>query len=335
MQKLVWSAALLALLVVSLGAFVRLSEAGLGCPDWPGCYGHATPFQARGEIARVVSQFPEGPVSLAKAWKEMTHRYVAGLLGILVFVMWLYAWRQRRYRGVATLLVGVVGLQALLGMWTVTQLLKPVWVACHLVLGMLLVSGLMVFALAPHLRSTLESRRLLMTVWGLCAIIVIQILLGGWVSANGAALACQGFPMCNGSAWPAMLYLREAFYPMRNLGEMPDGLLLPWSALVSIHWVHRIGALWVSLFVLLVVAMGWRVSRLRKHLVILLTVCFMQLGLGVANVLLLLPLPIALAHNMGGLVLLTVSLLLAVRVTLPLNAKHSAHSYPPLGRSRQ
>jgi cytochrome c oxidase assembly protein subunit 15 len=310
-RKFILAALVLALFVVSLGAYVRLSDAGLGCPDWPGCYGALTPHHAADAINAELAARPGGPVSHAKAWKEMVHRYFAGTLGVLVLAVAVLAWRERRETqggpGLPLFLLGLIVFQALLGMWTVTKLLKPLVVSAHLLGGMATLSLLLwlwlrergqsghaYFANVDHLRRA----------GGLgLALVVVQIALGGWVSTNYAALACPDFPLCQGKWIPAMDF-EHGFTLHRELGETASGELLPMTALTAIHWTHRLMALVVSL------VLGWLVVRLLRapgYAGIGLTIgglLVLQISLGISNVLLSLPLMVAVAHNTGAALLL-------------------------------
>lgn len=309
-RMLVAAAALLALVVVVVGAFVRLSDAGLGCPDWPGCYGKPAPTLAKAAIARAVARQggEHGPVSLGKAWKEMGHRYLAGTLGLLILAIALLSWLRRRALGqspwLATVIVFVVALQAALGMWTVTLLLRPAIVTAHLAGGMTTFALLLWLALrqwsfgpAPEARSLRAPAAL-----ALC-VVATQILLGGWVSANYAALACTDWPLCMGQVVPPMDF-SHAFHLVRELGRTGDGAMLPFPALTAIHWTHRTFALVVALVV------GWtaygalRVAALRPLGWLLASMLGIQFSLGVANVLAGLPLAVADAHNAGAALLL-------------------------------
>lgn len=255
---------LLALIVVVLGAYVRLSDAGLGCPDWPGCYGHLAVPQSEAALKYVEQVFPNKPLEPDKAWKEMVHRYFAGALGVLILVISILAWfsRGRIGRGLPSFLLVLVVFQAMLGMWTVTLLLKPAVVSAHLLGGM---SVLAVLAWLVHrhwggapsvYQPDLDDLR----PWARLALLVlaVQIFLGGWTSANYAALACGGFPTCNG-AWIPVMDFSNAFHMVRELGETAEGSQLPPEALVAIHWSHRIGALVTLLY------LGWLAKRLMQR----------------------------------------------------------------------
>lgn len=290
LRPLSLAAASLALLVVVVGAYVRLSDAGLGCPDWPLCYGRPLPA----EIADAGAH--------AKAWKEMAHRYLAGSLGLLIVALAVAAWRARRSRAIALAVVLLVVFQATLGMWTVTMLLKPAIVTAHLLGGMATLALLVWLALsqwphapAPWLRG-LRTAALLALI-----VLAVQIALGGWVSANYAALACSELPLCRAALVPPMNFA-DAFHVVRELGRTGEGELLPIEALTAIHWTHRVFAL-VALAVVLVAAV--RTLRAVPALGVALAVLVvLQFGLGIANVALALPLPLAAAHNAGAALLL-------------------------------
>ncbi len=310
-RNLILAALVLTLGVVSLGAYVRLSDAGLGCPDWPGCYGRVTPHHAAEAINAELAIRPDGPVSHAKAWKEMIHRYFAGALGLMVLGIAVLGWRYRYEAkggaGLPLLLLGLIVFQALLGMWTVTKLLKPLVVSAHLLGGMATFSlmlwlwlrergqsSLAYYARVDHLRGS--------ALLGL-ALVIVQIGLGGWVSTNYAALACPDFPMCQGTWMPAMDF-EHGFTLHRELGETASGDLLPMAALTAIHWVHRVMALIVTMY------LGWLVLRLLRapgYVCIGMVVgglLALQVTLGISNVVFSLPLALAVAHNTGAALLL-------------------------------
>ena len=288
-------AVILAFIVVVMGAYVRLSDAGLGCPDWPFCYGRPVPADIADSHA------------LVKAWKEMGHRYLAGTLGLLILALVVIAWwrvlfvQKSEDTGFALLASGiavVVVFQATLGMWTVTMLLKPAIVAAHLIGGMTTLALLACLALAQWPHTTAPSMRALRPVAVLAlAAVVAQIVLGGWVSANYAALACPEFPRC-----PGPMDFANAFHVVRELGRTADGALLSLDALRAIHWAHR---LFANVALLLVLLAAWRTWRLERRLALLLgALVLAQFSLGVANVALSLPLPLAAAHNAGAALLL-------------------------------
>jgi heme a synthase len=293
MRALAVATLTLAFVVVVVGAYVRLSDAGLGCPDWPFCYGKPLPAEIADRDA------------LAKAWKEMGHRYLAGTLGILILFLAVGAWRLRRSQILATALVAVVVFQATLGMWTVTMLLKPAIVTAHLLGGMLTLALLAWLALSQFSHAPEPRMRGLRAIAVITlAVVAVQIALGGWVSANYAALACPDLPLCKGEALPAMDFA-NAFHVLRELGQTAQGELLSLEALTAIHWSHRVFAMVALAAVLILVIHAWSVDRRLALLVGLLLL--IQFGLGVANVALSLPLGLAAAHN-GGAALLLLSL---------------------------
>ncbi len=320
-RRLLLVATLLAFAVIALGAYVRLSDAGLGCPDWPGCYGHwlGVPDAAHEQLA-AQQAFPERPINTGKAWKEMLHRYLAGTLGLLILTLCLLAWRKafrsRQSPALPTLLLGVVGLQAALGMWTVTLLLKPVIVTLHLIGGMTTLSLLVGLALREQALNAVAPGRVTRII-AACALltIIVQIALGGWVSSNYAALACSDFPSCQGQ-WQPPMNFAEAFSLHRELGMTADGQLLSSEALTAIHWTHRIGAAAVSLvagaLALTLLRTGQRRWQIWGGTV--LALLLIQISLGIANVLLSLPLSLAVAHTIGAASLLTVVLSINVQM---------------------
>ena len=306
-KRLSMLAALLAFCVVVLGAYVRLSDAGLGCPDWPGCYGALTVPQSEAAITSAQQAYPDKPLQHAKAWKEMAHRYLAGTLGLFVLLLGLLAVRNRlRLQTPWQLSVGLIGLivlQALLGMWTVTLLLKPVIVTLHLLGGMTTLAILSWIAFRH-----IAIQRVILKPWQLrwvqLALIVwiLQVLLGGWTSSNYAALACTDFPTCHGAWWPEM-DIGEAFHLTRALGESRDGGQLHLDALTAIQWVHRLGALVVFIWLLISVRLLWQSSLPRWLTGGLLIIMLSQIMLGIANLIMQLPLALAVMHNAGAALL--------------------------------
>jgi cytochrome c oxidase assembly protein subunit 15 len=290
LRVLAAATAVLTFIVIVAGAYVRLSDAGLGCPDWPGCYGHPVPRNIADADA------------LAKAWKEMGHRYLAGALGLLILLVAALSWRLRRSQWLATALVLLVVFQATLGMWTVTMLLKPAIVTAHLIGGMAILS-LLLWHLLSLFPAGQSVRAVRLAAGASLAAVAIQIVLGGWVSANYAALACPDLPGCRGALVPAMDF-GNAFHVFRELGMTGEGELLPLDALVAIHWTHRMFAL-VVVSVIVVTALKLRgIAALRPLGVLLFVLLALQFALGVANVAFSLPLPLAAAHNAGAALLL-------------------------------
>jgi cytochrome c oxidase assembly protein subunit 15 len=302
-KRLVFAAACLTFVVVVVGAYVRLQDAGLGCPDWPGCYGHLVGVPAgAAEIERATQAFPDRPVEGHKAWKEMFHRYIAGMLGVLIFAIMVIAWWRRRTLRqspwLPTVLVALVAFQATLGMWTVTMFLKPVIVTTHLLGGMATLAVLSWLALRQTTlpRATVSALRLRPWAAAGLVIVICQIALGGWVSANYAALVCRDFPTCHG-AWIPALDFGHGFHFARELGMTAAGAPLALDALTAIHWAHRVGALVTFLYIGALAVALMRAPgclRLGGTLAVLLG---LQVGLGIANVLLTLPLAVAVAHN--------------------------------------
>jgi cytochrome c oxidase assembly protein subunit 15 len=321
-------------LLVALGAYVRLTDAGLGCPDWPGCYGKLTPLHAEEEILAAHRQAPAGPVSAPKAWNEMLHRYLATLVGALIVAVLLRTVLERRrqpqlrrqpgYRlGLPLGLLAVVILQGLFGKWTVTLLLKPAIVTLHLLGGMLTLS-LLVWLAARHWLATLSLSRLSglgLRGWSLLALIAValQIALGGWVSTNYAALACIDFPTCHGE-WVPDMDFEDGFHLVRELGMTVAGEPLSNPALNAIHWAHRVGAAAVTVIVGLSGVLLLRRPGLRAFGAGLLMLLVAQIALGVANVVTMLPLPVAVAHNAVAALLLSALVMLnfALRPPSPL-----------------
>lgn len=312
--------AVLALGVVVLGAYVRLSDAGLGCPDWPGCYGHLVVPESEAAVANANAAYPDRPLEAAKGWKEMIHRYFAGTLGLLIFALAIVAWRKRNVSGhplvMPLLLVGLVIFQAMLGMWTVTWQLKPAVVLAHLLGGLTIVSLLWWQALRMRRLGTNSSPPLAPRHWLKAALalglvlVVAQIALGGWTSSNYAALACNQFPACeNGQIWPNNTNFQEAFVLWRGLGINYEYGVLDAPARIAIHLAHRLGAVIVAIFTLGLAFALWRwvPGRAAKwSAAILALLVTVQFVLGVSNVLLSLPLPVAVAHNaVAALLLLT------------------------------
>ena len=303
--------------LIVLGAYVRLSDAGLGCPDWPGCYGHVTVIHASEHITAAQEANPEGPVTFAKAWKEMIHRYFAGIVGLFILAIAALAWRHRREAGaspvLATVLVGVLFLQAMFGKWTVTMLLKPAIVTGHLI-GGLTVLTLLVWLYArirgPAVPTVSPATRALAVV--AFVVLAMQISLGGWVSTNYAALACTDLPTCHGE-WVPQMDIRNGFHIVRELGQSADGETLTMDALTAIHWMHRVGAI-VAALVIGALGFALRAAGHRPLGTALLGVLALQIMLGLANVWFSLPLPLAAAHNGGAAALVILMVLINYRV---------------------
>jgi len=294
MRALGGLAVVLTFIVVVVGAYVRLSDAGLGCPDWPLCYGKPVPADIADSDA------------LAKAWKEMGHRYLAGILGVLIAVIMVISWKSRKAQWLATAIAVLVLFQATLGKWTVTMLLKPAIVTAHLLGGMTILALLLWLWLSLGSSRTRIPNLRVPAAMAL-AVLTVQIALGGWVSANYAALACPDLPLCLGKAVPPMDFA-NAFHIMRELGQTAEGAFLSREALTAIHWTHRLFA--VAAFIVI----GWaalRAWRVMQGLAIAIALLLaLQVALGIANVALGLPLPLAAAHNAGAALLLCVVVVL-------------------------
>ena len=314
-RNIVLAALLLTFVVVVLGAYVRLSDAGLGCPDWPGCYGHIIGVPETGsEIDHANTNF-DREVEVGKAWKEMIHRYFAETLGVLVFIICIMLFRKDKYGErhilAGTLLAVTLLFQALLGMWTVTLQLKPLVVMGHLLGGftffnLIAWQWLRTTEFKPKIDLTVAASLFKLSLVVLL-ILIGQIALGGWVSSNYAALACVDFPQCQQSWWPPMDF-KEAFVLWRGLGIDYEFGVLDHPARVAIHYVHRIGALVVTVAVLFYVSRLWKYTDaaklLKTNAAIILGLLVLQVGLGVSNVIFKLPLTIAVLHNGVALLLL-------------------------------
>jgi cytochrome c oxidase assembly protein subunit 15 len=306
--------AALALGVVVLGAWVRLNAAGLGCPDWPGCYGHMSAIAAEQHLDRAQLLFPERKFEYAKAAKEMLHRYAASSLGLVIVALAGMAFFNRRDPNQPVVLpfalVGLVILQGLLGMWTVTLLLTPLIVVLHLLGGLATMSLLAWLAMSSK-RTTRPGVERGLRRLALIGLIVlgVQIFLGGWTSSNYSAVSCPDFPTCQNSFWPSM-DVKNAFVLWRGLGIDYQGGALDHPARVAIHFVHRLGAMVTAVVLGVLSFLAWRRAQTRAVQlaglvvgIILLT----QLILGPLMVIEGFPLALATAHNaVAALLLLSV-----------------------------
>ena len=336
LAALTWVTLFLTFDLVLFGAFTRLTDSGLGCPDWPGCYGNASPLGAQADISAAQSALPGGPVTHGKAWIEMVHRYLATGVGVLILVLavasWWERWQVRRAHGKgwtavqglraplspwwATATLVWVVLQGAFGALTVTMKLYPAIVTAHLLGGIGLLA-LLAAQTQAHARSALRlSAWLYAGVIAVAVLALVQIALGGWVSTNYAVLACNDFPTCQGQWWPTMDF-EHGFAFFRALGEGKDGGFVPFAALTAIHYVHRLVA---GLLLLAIILLAWRLhaegstATLRWALA-LLRVAAWQLASGLANVLLGWPLLAAVAHTGGAAALTVLLTVLIVRVT--------------------
>ena len=307
--------------LVVFGAFTRLTDSGLGCPDWPGCYGQASPLGASVDIQAAQTAMPSGPVTWNKAWIEMVHRYLAMTVGVLILVMAAVAWCERQRLPFSpwwpTLTLLWVVVQGLFGAYTVTLKLYPAVVTLHLLGGLLLLALLALqheaFRQRPWLMPAALRQATRQATLAALAVLAVQITLGGWVSTNYAVLACTGFPQCNGQWWPAM-DAASGFTLLRELGLAAQGGPLSFEALVAIHMAHRVFAL---LATLVLAWLAWRLWRsgtavLRRFGQALALLLMAQLASGLANVVLGWPLVAAVGHTAGAAALvLTLTLLLA------------------------
>jgi heme a synthase len=314
-RRLALAGVVLAFTVIVLGAWVRLSAAGLGCPDWPGCYGHLSADDAARNVEAINQAFPQRPFEYHKAVKEMVHRYFASSLGLLIVVLAGVAIANRKDPqqplALPIALVGLVILQGLLGMWTVTLLLKPLIVVLHLLGGLATVSLLAWLALAPHAPSPAPRGKVGMGALPKLAavaliVLTLQIALGGWTSSNYAALACPDFPTCQNSLWPPM-DAKDAFVLWRGLGIDYEGGVLDHPARVAIHFVHRLGAVIAALVLGFVSIAAFRrgpTRAVRTVGAIMGAILVCQLILGPLMVIRALPLTLATAHNAVAALLL-------------------------------
>ena len=308
--------------LVLFGAFTRLTDSGLGCPDWPGCYAQSNPLAAHDEIHAAQTAMPTGPVTHHKAWVEMIHRYLAGAVGFLILVLCVLSWRLWRARGRgaispwwSTITLAWVCLQGAFGAWTVTMKLFPAIVTMHLLLALGLLVLLAWQAQAYEPRPLNLGAGLRRAAWAVFALALLQIALGGWVSTNYAVLACSEFPQCQAGQWWPQADFAQGFTLWRHLGVAADGGYLPFGALVAIHLAHRIGAMVVFAAMLL---FAWRLSRAGAEARIwarrLLLLAGWQLATGVSNVVLDWPIAAALAHTGGAALLLTLLSFLLARL---------------------
>ncbi|WP_133136871.1 COX15/CtaA family protein [Legionella rowbothamii] len=310
----VTAAVLLSLFVVMLGAYTRLTDAGLGCPDWPGCYGRMVLPSAKSSLQEAQTAYPQIPIESKKAWTEMVHRYAAGTLGLLIFFIG-FSMLRKRLQGLnlpwhlpAALLLLVV-FQAALGMWTVTLKLLPVVVMGHLLGGMLIVACL------SRLRFQVSSLKGVdlpqWRPWLRLAVIIVffQIALGGWVSSNYAGISCIGFPICNG-VWLPELHFAEGFNLFSSVGANYQGGLLDHEVRVTIQFIHRIGAVVTAVYVLalaVLIMLKARFKYLKVAALAMFLLVLVQFTLGILNVIYLLPITVAVAHNgVAALLLATV-----------------------------
>jgi cytochrome c oxidase assembly protein subunit 15 len=302
--------------LVIFGAFTRLSDSGLGCPDWPGCYGEASPLGARQEIAAEQALRPTGPVTHGKAWVEMVHRYWASAVGFLIVVLALLAWRWRQadlpHPGWSLLTLAWVLVQGAFGALTVTMKLFPAIVTLHLLfgLGLLVLLALQAERLTPR-PLTVGPR--LQRLWAAAGLLLwLQIALGGWVSTNYAVLACTDFPVCHGQWWPEADFA-NGFTLWRQLGSDGAGGWLSSQALTAIHLAHRVGALVTTLALTILLLALLRVGQ-RRWALLLAGLLLWQVLSGISNVVLGWPLLAALMHSAGSAALVLAWTVLGARL---------------------
>ncbi|MFO7706318.1 MAG: COX15/CtaA family protein [Halopseudomonas sp.] len=314
----------LGFVVVILGAYTRLVHAGLGCPDWPGCYGFLGVPRSDSAIQIAEMRFPDEPVEVFKAWAEMVHRYAAGLLGLVILGLALMSLRHRRVPGypvgLSFGLLLLVICQAIFGMWTVTLKLWPQVVTGHLLGGFATLSLLLLLCLRlsgrfPALAPTPNVAKLRFFARLTLAVVIAQITLGGWTSTNYAAVACVDFPTCHGQWWPDMDFA-AGFHLFHEIGPNYLGGMLLGEGRTAIHFTHRLGAIVTSLVVLM---LAWKLldRRMPKLAGLLTLVLIVQVGLGITNVVAHLPLAVAVAHNAVGATLLLVVVAINYRLRAP------------------
>ena len=301
--------------LVVFGAFTRLTDSGLGCPDWPGCYGSASPSGAHSEISKAEAAMPTGPVTHEKAWIEMIHRYLAMAIGVLLITLTAATWLQRR-RGApvstwwpaATL--AWICVQGAFGAWTVTMKLFPAIVTLHLLGGVVLLALLCRQAVAyEHAHSGAARASIAPSdrAWLIAALglVWLQVALGGWVSTNYAVLACTDFPTCQGSWWPSMNF-NEGFELWRELGQTGAGQYLNFAALTAIHYAHRLLAYAVFIVLGWLAWRLWQIAPLRRQGRWVAGLALLQLVTGLSNVVLGWPIVAAVSHTGGAAALVVV-----------------------------
>jgi heme a synthase len=332
-RKLIWITLFLTFDLIMFGSFTRLTDSGLGCPDWPGCYSQANPLLAHADISAAEALMPTGPVTVVKAWIEMIHRYIAMAVGVLIIAIMLVAWRRwikssRQLSnfapGLPTSLFFLVCLQGAFGAWTVTMKLQPLIVTIHLLLGLTML-GLMVILAARHSihNSVAANARAIFTPALLAlSLLTIQIMLGGWVSTNYAVLACTDFPLCHGMLIPPMDF-EHGFTWWRELGKTSAGDLLPVEALTAIHWVHRNVAFVVIAYIAWLAHKAYKIEGLQKTGKWILIALAAQFASGIATIFLSWPILIAVLHNGGAALLVLLLVLLSYKARLaPLGKPH-------------
>ena len=317
-KRLLLVSTFLTVCVVVFGAYVRLTDAGLGCPDWPGCFGTLTVPESEAAIAEANDMYPDSIVETGKAWREMIHRYLAGSLGLLILTLSLLATKNRHHIKVPLYLplslVGLVIFQSALGMWTVTELLKPVIVSLHLIGGMTIL-GLLTYITHRHFgtHGLLVDKNLVLMARFAILLLFIQIFLGGWTSTNYAALACTDFPTCHGSLVPDMDF-KNGFSILRDLGLTASGENLSIEALHAIQWVHRVGAIVLVTYLLIFSYFLSKYPGIQFYRNLLILVLIAQFIIGIANLVLYLPIALATMHNLGAALLVIIVIIINSRL---------------------
>ena len=321
-KNLVLGATILALCVVVFGAYVRLTDAGLGCPDWPGCYGTLTVPESEAAIEKAQANYPESKIDNKKAWIEMIHRYIATILGFIILSLAFLAYRNKdEIKVKPSLVYGLLGLviaQGMLGMWTVTELLMPIIVSLHLLGGMTTL-GLLTYITHRHWGTVSDtlisinptSKKLIRFS---LVVLFFQIFLGGWTSTNYAALACTDFPTCHGELIPLMDF-SNGFSLWRELGLTSEGEALTLQALQAIQWVHRVGALIFVSYFLYIIYFLTKLKSCNLYRNLLVIVISFQLIIGILTLLLHLPLALATMHNLGAALLVIITVIINSRIT--------------------
>jgi cytochrome c oxidase assembly protein subunit 15 len=314
-QKLNWVVVFMTFDLIVFGAFTRLTDSGLGCPDWPGCYGTSTPFHALGDIQQAESALPTGPVTVMKAWIEMIHRYLAMTVGALILLQVGIAFSKLKSIGripfIASLgLLLLVCIQGAFGAWTVTLKLQPIIVTIHLMLALVLFACLTAYAQQAWEEASSSVRTLRIRPLPALFIVVsllilfMQVFLGAWVSTNYAVLACPDFPTCLGSAWPETNWT-EGFSLWRELGLNAQGEFISPAALQTIHWAHRVFAVLVLFCLGFLGVKAYSLSTsatpiLKRFSKLLIALLLLQVITGISNVIFQWPLLAALLHTAGS-----------------------------------
>ncbi len=301
-------------LVILMGAYTRLSDAGLGCPDWPGCYGHLKVPSQTHDVQQAQLAFPERPLEQDKAWLEMIHRYIAGTLGLMVLAIFFISLKSPQTpKKLPAFILLLIVFQAALGMWTVTMKLMPIIVMAHLLGGFSLFALLLLLHLRHQSLTLLPSDASLARYRPLALmslmVLLIQIMLGGWTSSNYAALSCTVLPFCEGN-WPARLDFITAFNPFQGQHASYEFGVLEYDARMTIHISHRVWAIVTAITICLLsfkLIKRGQTPLIKRCASLLLALLTVQFCLGLANVIFHLPLNIAVAHN-GGAALLMLNL---------------------------